>query len=151
MQNTLTNWTNHKKDEKTIDIWIDGLCEPNPYGKGCIGYVIKDNGVTIAKGSYVVGEGAEMTNNVAEYQALIYALREIRRLRLETKIIVIRSDSELLVKQMNRRWDVKAPLLLPLYALAKDLANGLHYRIEWIPREENEEADKLTRLAYEGN
>jgi ribonuclease HI len=45
-------------------------------------------------------------------------------------------------------WSVKASLILPLYKVAKNLVNGLHYRIEWVPREENEEADRLTRLAY---
>jgi probable phosphoglycerate mutase len=150
MQKTLANWTSHEKDEKTIDVWIDGLCEPNPGGIGCIGFVIEDNGVTIVENSCVVGKGPEMTNNVAEYQALIYALKEIRGLHLEKAIFMIRLDSELLVKQMNRRWEVKAPLLLQLFTLAKTLASGLHYRIEWIPREENTEADGLASLAFEG-
>jgi ribonuclease HI len=150
MQETLGSWTNHKEDEKAVDIWIDGLCEPNPSGIGCVGYVIKDNGVTISRGSFVVGKGPGMTNNVAEYQGLIYALREIRQLKMEDRLFLIRSDSELLVKQMKRIWEVNAPLLRPLYAIAKNLAKGLHYRIEWIPREENEEADGLTRLAFEG-
>ena len=149
MQKTLANWTSHEKDEKTIDVWIDGLCEPNPGGIGCIGFVIKENGVAIAQGSCDVGKGPKMTNNVAEYQALIHALREIRRLNMEEKNIVVRSDSELLVKQMKRLWRVKAPLIVPLYAEAKNLAKGLHYRIEWIPREENTEADELTRVAFE--
>ena len=150
MQKTLGSWTDNKEDEKAVDVWIDGLCEPNPNGIGCVGYVIRDNGVTIARGSYVVGKGAGMTNNVAEYQGLIYALREIRRLKMDDRLFLIRSDSELLVKQMKRIMQVKAPSLRPLYAIAKDLVKGLHYRIEWIPREENEEADGLTRLAFEG-
>jgi ribonuclease HI len=151
MKETLTSWTNSpKKDEKSINIWIDGLCEPiNPGGTACIGFVIKKDGVTIAEGSHVIGKGVGMTNNVAEYTALIYALREIKRLRLENELLTIRSDSQLLVNQMNRKWEVKAPLIKPLYKIAKDLANGLNYQIEWIPREENEEADMLTRLAYE--
>lgn len=151
MQKTLPGWTSsQKKEEKSIDLWIDGLCEPlNPGGTACIGYVIKRSGVVIAEGSYVVGKGAGMTNNVAEYTALIFALKEIKRLRLENELIKIRSDSQLLVNQMNRKWAVKAPLIVPLYKLANELATGLNYRIEWIPREENKEADKLTRLAYE--
>lgn len=151
MQEALTSWTgSHKKEEKSIDVWIDGLCGPvNPGGTACIGYVIKNGGVTIVEGAYVVGKGVEMTNNVAEYTALIYALKEIKRLGLENKFLTIRSDSQLLVNQMNRKWAVKAPLIVSLYKLAKDLVNRLHYRVEWIPREENEEADRLTRLAYE--
>jgi ribonuclease HI len=138
-----------KKDEKSINIWIDGLCEPiNPGGTACIGFVIKKNGETIAKGCEVIGKGEGMTNNVAEYTALIYSLKEIKRLKLENEFLKIRSDSQLLVNQINRVWSVKAPLIIPLYKITKELANDLHYRIEWVPREENEEADKLTRLAY---
>ena len=43
---------------------------------------------------------------------------------------MIRSDSQLLVNQMNGKWEVKAPLIAPLYKLAKDLATGLNYRID---------------------
>ena len=105
--------------------------------------------MTIAEGSYVIGKGVGMTNNVAEYTALIYVLKEIRRRGLEKEIVMIRSDANLLVNQMNGKWAVNAPLIVPLHKTAKDLANGLNYQIAWIPREENEEADKLTRLAYE--
>jgi ribonuclease HI len=151
MKGTLSNWfSNTKKDEKSINIWIDGLCEPiNPCGTACIGYVIKKDNVTISQGCDVIGKGEGMTNNVAEYTALIYALKEVKRLRLENEFLTIRSDSQLLVNQMNRKWAVKAPLIIPLYKTAKDLVIGLNYQIEWIPREENEEADRLTRLAYE--
>jgi ribonuclease HI len=151
MQGTLSSWiSGQKKDGKQIDVWIDGLCEPvNPGGTACIGYVIKDDGATIAEGSYIIGEGVGMTCNVAEYTALIYVLKEVKRLRLQNELLMIKSDSTLLVNQMNRKWKVKAPLILPLHKLANDLATGLNYRIEWIPREENEEADRLTRLAYE--
>ena len=151
MQESLTNWTSsQQKKEKSIDVWIDGLCEPiNPGGIACIGYVIKNTGETIVEGSYIIGKGVGMTNNVAEYTALIYALKEIKRLKLEDQFLIIKSDSQLLVNQMNRKWEVKAPLIVPLNKSAKDLATGLHYRIEWIPREENEEADRQTRLAYE--
>lgn len=150
MKETLAPWFNSpKKDEKSINIWIDGLCEPiNPGGTACIGYVIKKDDVTIAEGCDVIGKHEGMTNNVAEYTALIYALKEIKRLKLENEFLTIKSDSQLLVNQMNRKWAVKAPLIIPLYKIAKDLTNGLHYCMEWVPREENEEADKLTRLAY---
>lgn len=151
MRETLSRWTNSpKKDEKSINIWIDGLCEPiNPGGTASVGYVIKKNDVTIAEGSDVIGKGQGMTNNVAEYTALIYALKEVKRLKLENELLTIRSDSQLLVNQMNRKWAVKAPLIIPLYKIAKDLANGLNIQLEWVSREENEEADRLTRIAYE--
>jgi ribonuclease HI len=153
MQDTLASWiSGQKKDGKRIDVWIDGLCEPvNPGGTACIGYIIRDHESIVAGGSYIIGKGVGMTNNVAEYTALIYVLREVKRLRLQKELLVIKSDSQLLVNQMNRKWKVKAALIVPLYKLAKDLATGLNYRMEWIPREENEEADRLTRLAYKSS
>ena len=69
----------------------------------------------IAEGSHIIGKGDGMTNNVAEYAALIYVLKEVKRCGLENKLLVIRSDSQLLVNQMNRKWAVKAELVMPLY------------------------------------
>ena len=131
-----------------IEVWTDGLCEPiNPGGTCCIGYVIKRDGRTIDKGSELIGRGKDMTNNVAEYSALIRALEKIRRLGLEQEKIVARSDSSLLVSQMKGEWKVKKPRIRPLYEKAKELAHGIDITFEWIPREENREADKLSRLA----
>jgi ribonuclease HI len=138
-----------------IEIWIDGLCQPvNPGGTACYGYIIKRNRKAVDKNCGVIGIGKNMTNNVAEYTALICALREVKRQRLqnelvENELVVIKSDSKLLVNQMNRKWKVKAPLIKPLYKQANDLAALLNYRIEWVPREENQEADRLARIAYE--
>jgi ribonuclease HI len=133
-----------------IEVWIDGLCEPvNPSGTACIGYVIKRGRQKLAEGSEVIGTGEGMTNNVAEYNALIHALKRMRSLELGEEEILIRSDSKLLVNQMMGNWKAKAPLIIPLYHEAKLVAAGLHLKIVWIPREENEEADRLARTAYE--
>lgn len=132
-----------------IEVWIDGLCEPiNPWGAACLGYVIKRNGAEIDKGSDVIGVGQGMTNNVAEYTALIRALERVRELKLGKEEIIVRSDSKLVVNQMKGEFKVKARLLLPLYTKAKILANGLDITFKWIPREENAEADELSRVAY---
>ena len=88
------------------------------------------------------------TNNVAEYLALIAALdyahaHRISRLR-------VRSDSELLVRQMQGRYKVKSPDLRPLYERARKLAAGLAYfSIEHVPRERNREADALANAALD--
>ena len=140
--------TQHK-NKRTVKVWIDGSCEPvNPEGTACGGYIIKCEGSKTIRRFFVVGKGEGMTCNVAEYQALIHALRRIYKLALQEDFIKIKSDSELLVKQIQREYSVKAPLLLPLYKSAKELLRGMQYQIEWIPREENEDADRLTHLAY---
>lgn len=135
-----------------IEVWIDGLCEPvMPAHEriACLGYVIKRDGKVVDEGVEVVGEGEGVTNNVAEYTALIRALERIRSLKLGERVIV-RSDSRLVVNQMRGEWRVRAPLIVPLYRKAVALAEGLDVVFEWVPREENTAADNLARMAYEG-
>lgn len=132
-----------------IEVWIDGSCYPvNPRGTACIGYVIKKKGLTLAKGSKIIGKGQGMTNNVAEYNALIAVLEEIRKRALYTEEIIIKSDSKLLVNQMNGNWKVKSHLLYPLYREAKKRAYNYNIKFKWIPREQNEEADEMSRIAF---
>jgi ribonuclease HI len=133
-----------------IEVWTDGLCEPiNPGGTGCAGYIIKKNGKIVEKGSESLGASRDMTNNVAEYSALIRALQAIKKLRLDKDKILFRSDSKLLVSQMKEEWKVKGARIVPLHGKAAELTKGLDIDFQWIPREENEEADRLCRLAYE--
>lgn len=133
-----------------IEVWTDGLCEPiNPGGTGCAGYIIKKNGKIVEKGSESLGASRDMTNNVAEYSALIRALQAIKKLGLDNEKILFRSDSKLLVSQMKGEWKVKGARIVPLHGKAADLTKGLDIDFQWIPREENEEADRLCRLAYE--
>ena len=139
-----------------IEVWVDGLCMPiNPGGTACFAYVIKKNGETIDKDYGIIGTGRGMTNNVGEYTALVRALEKIRSLKLHKEETIVRSDSRLIAYGMGkdpttgRGWRIKAPLILPLYAKAKRLTEDMNIKFQWIPREENEEADQLTRLAYE--
>jgi ribonuclease HI len=133
-----------------IEVWTDGLCEPvNPGGTACYGYVLKRDGETIDKEYGVIGRGEGMSNNVGEYTALVKALEKIRKLKLEREKIVIRSDSRLVAIGMSQNWKIKAPRIMPLYKKAKILAAGMNITFQWIPRKENEEADRLCRHAYE--
>jgi len=133
-----------------IEVWVDGLCEPvNPGGTACIGYIIKEEGKVLERGSEVIGQGKGMTNNVAEYTALIRVLEKMAQLGLSQQETLVRSDSRLLVNQMNGSWDVKAPLILPLHRKVKTIVASLNIKFKWIPREQNTEADALCRTAYE--
>lgn len=134
-----------------IEVWIDGLCEPvipAHARTACFGYMIKKNGKVVDEGSGVIGEGQKMTNNVAEYSALIQALERVRRLGLEGRMVV-RSDSRLVVNQMRGEWKVKAPNIMHLYSKAVALAKDKDVVFEWVPRKENTRADSLARMAYE--
>ena len=124
---------------------IDGAARGNP-GPASYGVIIRDGGgELVAKLKKYIGR---MTNNVAEYYALIAALdyaesHGIRSLRVE-------SDSELMVKQMQGQYKVKSEDLRPLFERAKKMSMGFEsFRIDHIYREQNREADALANEALE--
>lgn len=134
-----------------VVVYVDGLCEPvNPGGVACWGLWIYRDGVKQFGGAGVVGEGCGMSNNVAEYAALVKALRELLSLGWQNEEVVIRSDSRLLVNQMTGWWEARGGLYYPWYLEAVKLAQRFpKLKFAWIPREQNEEADRLSRMAYE--
>ncbi len=124
-------------------IFTDGASRGNP-GPAAIGAVIKDEqGRLITSLSQAIGR---TTNNQAEYQAIIAALE--RALNLEAGHVDLRSDSELVVNQIKGQYRVKKASLRPLYLKVAQLASQFEsFTITCIPREENEEADRLANLA----
>ena len=89
-----------------------------------------------------------MTSNFAEYTAFAEALKKLKDLRIAGDILV-RSDSKLLVGQMGQGWKVKGGMYVEKLKEARDLLKEFgSVRYEWIPREQNREADLLTRIAY---
>ncbi|MGB7310999.1 MAG: reverse transcriptase-like protein [Candidatus Acidiferrales bacterium] len=124
---------------------IDGASRGNP-GPASYAVVMRDpNGKIILELGKKLGRD---TNNVAEYYALLAALdyaatHNIRALR-------VRSDSELLVRQMQGRYKVKSPDLKPLYERASKLTRQFEYFVvEHVRRESNREADALANLALD--
>jgi ribonuclease HI len=67
---------------------------------------------------------------------------------IEEKIL-IKGDSQLVVKQMKGEWQVNSATSRKYVPEIKQLLVGKDVTFEWIPRDENEEADKLSRVAYE--
>jgi ribonuclease HI len=124
-------------------IHTDGLSKGNP-GPGAIGATLKDTkGKFVASISEAIGI---TTNNVAEYKALIAALE--KALKLGVTEVEIRSDSELMVRQITGRYKVKAPQIAPLYMQAgRLLTKFTSVKINHVPRELNAEADELANLA----
>jgi len=94
-----------------------------------------------------IAEGlGETTNNVAEYTAVREGLR--RAAELGATDVHLRSDSKLLIEQLEGRYKVKAAHLRTLHAeVLAEMARFRHVRLEHVPRERNRDAD---RLANEG-
>jgi ribonuclease HI len=125
-------------------VHTDGGSRNNP-GPSGIGIVFSDGAKNVlATHKEYIGDA---TNNVAEYLALIYALKNLKK--YETQDIEIRLDSELVVKQMRGEYKVKEPALRELNIQAKELAFFKGIVFKHIPREENKLADKLVNEALD--
>jgi len=93
--------------------------------------------------SHYIGE---TTNNVAEYTALIYALQEA--LHEGCTDVTVKTDSELLVRQLSGRYKVRDPWLRLLHGLVLHAARGfVSWRVEHVPRTQNRLADRLAGQA----
>ncbi len=109
--------------------------------------MIYDESGKIAEGNDVVGDN--ISNNFAEYSALVAALNELLTRGL-SRDVTVKSDSKLLVNQMKGSWRRRKGGYLEKYKEASELAKKFErLTFEWIPREENSEADRLSRVAYE--
>jgi ribonuclease HI len=131
-----------------ITIYFDGLCRPkNPGGVATYGYVIYKDGKNVKSGYGIIGSGAGMTNNVAEYSALKRAAEWVLRHGGDDEI-VIKGDSRLVIHQMNGSWQVKSETSRKFVPEILRLLEGRKTRFVWIPREQNAEADRLSNIAY---
>ena len=128
--------------------WIlraDGGSRGNP-GPGALGYVLCD-----ASGAEVEARGEFLgtcTNNVAEYRALIAGLEAAAR--HGARSLLVRMDSELVVRQMLGTYKVKNEGLKPLHAEARKAMSKLEtVRFESVPRDDNGRADGLVNEALD--
>ena len=130
-----------------ITVFIDGGARGNPGPAGYGVYVLDENGDVLAELYRGIGHN---TNNVAEYSGLLAALEWARE--HGHRRVHIKSDSELLVKQIKGVYKVKHPGLQPLYARARLLMHEVgNVTIEHVRREHNKEADRLSNLGMDQN
>jgi ribonuclease HI len=128
---------------------IDGAARgnPGPAGAGVFVEAEPEDGVPAEEHFEALGR---TTNNVAEYRALLLALRCAQERRASD--VAISSDSLLLVEQMNGRYKVKASHLQPLFAEALVRAKTFRrFSIRHVRRELNVEADRLANLGADAS
>ena len=131
----------------TVTVYVDGLAEPSNPGTGTYGYVIYDGPKKLGEGSGLAGY--DVTSNYSEYTALEQALTKLKSMKVEGDVLV-KSDSKLLVGHLSAGWKVKGGMYVEKLKAVRDLLKEFgSVRFEWIPREQNQEADLLTRVAYE--
>ena len=132
------------------NIFTDGGARGNP-GPGAAAFVIEE---CQDKKCKVINERHKflgtVTNNQAEYQALLLATEEIVNYKCLNQII-FHLDSQLIVEQMNGRYRVKNSALIPLRNKVKELLSKTKCDIIfiYIPREQNKKADKLVNQAID--
>ncbi|MCS7104861.1 MAG: ribonuclease HI family protein [Thermofilaceae archaeon] len=133
-------------------VYFDGLCEPvNPGGIAAYGFVIYRDGKLLSARGGVLGAGFfgdDVTNNVAEYTALIKALEWLVENGLSGDELVVRGDSQLVLKQLKGEYTVKSKRITPLYQKVTELLKLFpKVTLEWVPRQLNAKADSLSREA----
>lgn len=145
-----------------ILIHFDGACGPrNPGGIATWAYIIqrmdeqenRARKYTFLESAYgAIGQGAGMTNNLAEYHGLLEAIKAVERLGVSGETLRIYSDSSLVVNMVNKTWGGRLPhkdkphlkkMLFHCWAYLE----GKTWEIRWIPREHNESCDYLSKRA----
>jgi ribonuclease HI len=132
----------------SIIIYTDGGARGNP-GPAAIGVVIyRDQEKIAGVGEYI---GERLTNNWAEYEAVIFALLKALELELIGADIEFKLDSLLVVEQLKGNWRIKEPSLKPQVEKVRGLLKDFgRVTFTHIPREENKEADALVNEALDG-
>ncbi len=126
-------------------ICTDGGARGNP-GPAAIGVSIlnRDGDELVAIGETI----GETTNNVAEYSAVVVGLRKAAE--LDARVVEVRSDSMLLVEQVNGRYKVRKDHLRRLVAEVREAARAFDkVAFVHVPRERNARADELLNIALD--
>lgn len=136
---------------RKLTVYTDGGSRGNP-GPAALGVVIQDPEGRIIK-SYGQTLG-RMTNNEAEYEAVIFALKKIKALfgkkNTESMVLEVRLDSELVARQLKGEYKIEEERLFPLFIKIWNLKMDFGSIVfRHIPREENREADRLVNEALD--
>jgi ribonuclease HI len=130
----------------TIHAFTDGASRGNP-GEAGVGIILKDErGKTVSKSFGFIGAA---TNNAAEYLALIACLKLAGKTKCDR--LVVHSDSELMVRQMNGEYKVKDAVIKEYFQEVYGMLERMPFEFEivHIAREENKEADRLANLGID--
>jgi ribonuclease HI len=124
-------------------IYIDGASSGNPGESGAGIVVFDNNGNELFRDSIYLGQ---MTNNMAEYEALVFALQKAKKSLIEK--VSVYTDSLLVTNQIHGKYKVKNTKLRKYVEETKNIIRNFNsFALKYIPREENKIADKLAKDA----
>ena len=143
-----------EESENKYIAYFDGACQPNPGGTAAYGAVIykDDELVCECPGIYrpEPGHERETSSNLAEYLGFVATVEWFIEQGLFEADITVRGDSKLVIEQMFGNWKIKEGTYVPLAKKARvRVARLKNSRGEWIPRDQNEVADRLCQAALE--
>lgn len=125
--------------------YFDGASRGNPGEAGAGAWLADESGSVVWEAARYLGT---KTNNEAEYSAAILLLAAARE--RGAKKLLVRGDSKLVVSQLAKQWKINLPHLRELAQKAWSEADAMEVTYEWIPREQNKRADKLSNEAIDG-
>lgn len=128
-----------QKSPSVLSIAVDGACRGNPGPSGAGISITQAGAVPRSYGFYL----GTMTNNGAEYHALLIALHLVQTLPeyRDVTTLKIQSDSQLLIRQLQGVYKVKHPTLIPLYGALKTALSQYRVTLTHVLREYNTAAD----------
>lgn len=127
----------------TVEVYSDGGSRGNP-GQAAIGFLIYGPKKEILE-QYYESIGVR-TNNFAEYHAIIKALAAVKKYNPQE--VIVYTDSSLACNQINGFWKIKDEGIKKMVLeIRKEILNFKIFKIFYIPREKNKEADKLVNIA----
>lgn len=139
---------------RKLTLHFDGSCWPNPGGTAAYGAVLELEGQEepICAEAGVVGTSPAMSNNVAEFHALLIGLRRYMQDGVKQgDILLVRGDSMLVINMMTKMWRPKEDkLYYPTYLMVRAEVDflekfGVQFGWKWIPREDNTRCDALSK------
>jgi ribonuclease HI len=126
-------------------VHVDGGARGNPGPAAAACVISTPAGEILGEHSELLGT---VTNNVAEYRALLLGLRHARELGVGEVEVV--GDSELIAKQVNGQYKVKHAAMSPLYLEAMTALRGFErWSVRTVPRAQNAQADALVNAALD--
>ncbi len=137
-------WQNTLLLSKRIMSWqiyVDGASSGNPGDSGAGMVIFDENGTEISRDSIFLGK---MTNNMAEYEALLRALEKAQEHGAQD--LVVYTDSLLVANQVIGTYKINNDILRQYVVKVKNIISNFdHFAIQYIPREQNRIADKLAK------
>jgi len=127
------------------ELYVDGAARNNP-GPAGAGLYLTCDGKAVEKQGFYLGK---KTNNQAEYLALLLGVFYAQRHMGPQDRLVIKADSQLMVRQVQGVYKIKNSELKELYSKVRSMLDALHFSIEHVMREENKVADALANAGID--